>query len=398
MQPANKGNIIAVDDSSAYLKLLEGMLRPQGYQVRSFSRGRLALAAAAENPPELILLDINMPEMSGYEVCECLKANEKLAQIPVIFLSALDEAGDKVKAFQCGGVDYVTKPFQLEEVQARVETHIALQRLRGALQLQNEHLGELVGLRTRELADANARLRVLDRAKSDFLNLISHEFRTPLNGLLGVGELLLQESCDGPESDELRGLFERSRQRVIATLDHAMLLTQIEVDGDAFPSGPIYLGSILCAAIEQASGFARSREVALQPVPCDTGFVLGEQDLLAKAMQALIETAVRFSAPGEMVRLVCQPVEDSFEVTIESRGQTIFAAAIPKFFDIFTIAEAITPGVDVGLGPVVAFRIISLFGGSVKVENQIPAGIRLTVMLKNTLTRSGSWKALAKTV
>jgi putative two-component system response regulator len=127
-QQLNRGNIMAVDDNPANLKLLEGMLRQDGYQVRSFPRGRLALTSAAENPPDLILLDINMPEMTGYEVCERLKANDKLARIPVIFLSALGETADKVKAFQAGGVDYVTKPFQLEEVRARVDTHIKLQR------------------------------------------------------------------------------------------------------------------------------------------------------------------------------------------------------------------------------------------------------------------------------
>jgi DNA-binding response OmpR family regulator len=384
MTQGSNGNIMAVDDNPANLKLLEGMLRQQGYQVRSFPRGRLALAAAAENPPELILLDINMPEMTGYEVCERLKANEKLALIPVIFLSALGETGDKVKAFRCGGVDYIAKPFQLEEVQARVETHIELQRLQRALQLQNDHLGELVELRTGELADANSRLRVLDRTKSDFLNLISHEFRTPLNGLLGVGELLLEESCNGPEGDELRGLFERSRQRITAILDDAMLLTQIEVDGGAFLSVPICLGSILRVAIEQASGFAESREVALPVVSGDVGFVLGDQDMLAKAMQALIETAVKFSEPGETVRVAFRPVANSLEFTVEGRGRTIPVPVIPKFFDIFTVGEAVTPGGDLGLGPSVAFRILSLFGGSVKVENQNPAGIRLTVVLKKS--------------
>jgi len=128
----NRGNIMAVDDNPANLKLLEGMLRQQGYQVRSFPRGRLALASAAENPPELILLDINMPEMNGYEVCERLKLDGKLSKVPVIFLSALGETADKMKAFQSGGVDYVTKPFQLEEVQARVDTHIKLQRAQQA--------------------------------------------------------------------------------------------------------------------------------------------------------------------------------------------------------------------------------------------------------------------------
>jgi DNA-binding response OmpR family regulator len=382
-QAENGGNIIAVDDNPANLKLLEGMLRQQGYQVRSFPRGRLALAAAAENPPELILLDINMPEMNGYEVCERLKANGKLARIPVIFLSALGEAGDKVKAFQAGGVDYITKPFQLEEVQARVQTHIEMQRLQRALQSQNDHLGELVELRTGELAHANARLRVLDHTKSDFLNLISHEFRTPLNGLLGVGELLLEESGNGPADDELRSLFERSRHRILSILDDAMLLTQIEVEGEAPLSGPICLGSIWREVIEQASVLAASRQVALPTASGDMGVVLGDQDLLVRAMRALIETAVKFSRSGGTIRLACQPVEDCIEIAIESSGSTIPEPALAKFFEIFTIGEAVTPGGDLGLGPSMAFRIVSLFGGSVKVEN-LAAGIRLTVVLKSS--------------
>src|ERR1700678_4235015 len=108
----SKSQIMAVDDQPANLILLEEMLSRQGYLVRSFPRGRLALEAAARNPPDLILLDINMPEMSGFKGCELLKADEKLACIPVIFLSALTDASDKVQAFQCCGVDYVTKPFQ----------------------------------------------------------------------------------------------------------------------------------------------------------------------------------------------------------------------------------------------------------------------------------------------
>jgi CheY-like chemotaxis protein len=125
-------SIMVVDDQPANLKLMEDMLKRQGYGVRSFPRGRMALEAASKDLPDLILLDINMPEMNGFEVCEKLKADKKLASIPVIFLSALNETEDKVKAFQSGGVDYVTKPFQFEEVQARVDTHIQLQRARKA--------------------------------------------------------------------------------------------------------------------------------------------------------------------------------------------------------------------------------------------------------------------------
>src|ERR1700681_3193347 len=138
--PHTRDQIMAVDDQPETLKLLEDMLRQRGYLVRSFPRGRLALAAASQRPPDLILLDINMPEMNGYEVCERLKSTEEVSGSPVIFLSALNETQDKVKAFRSGAVDYISKPFQFEEVHARVETHLKLHELQRALQLQNEHL------------------------------------------------------------------------------------------------------------------------------------------------------------------------------------------------------------------------------------------------------------------
>lgn len=122
------GNIMIVDDTPANLKLLEEMLRQRAYEVRSFPRGRLALAAAEHEPPDLILLDITMPEMNGYEVCEQLKSHTALSGIPVIFISALNATEDKIKGFQSGGVDYISKPFQFEEVHARVETHLKLRR------------------------------------------------------------------------------------------------------------------------------------------------------------------------------------------------------------------------------------------------------------------------------
>jgi len=130
--PEPTASIMLVDDQPLNLKLLEHILRRSGYSAQSFSSGRQALAAASHDPPNVMLLDICMPEMDGFEVCAHLKADPKLAHIPVIFLSALTDTGDKVKAFQCGGVDYITKPFQAEEVRARVKVHVQLQLARKA--------------------------------------------------------------------------------------------------------------------------------------------------------------------------------------------------------------------------------------------------------------------------
>src|ERR1700730_8071502 len=239
--PESGDQIMAVDDQAENPKMLEDMLRQRGYLVRSFPRGRLALAAAIRNPPGLILLDINMPEMNGYEVCERLKEDGKLSGIPVIFLSALGQIEDKVRAFRAGGVDYISKPFQVDEVQARVETHMRLHRLHRALQVQKDHLEDMVAARTRELSEAHARLTILDRAKTEFLNLISHELRTPLNGLIGIGEIILSELESGEPGADLRDMFEQSRRRILAVVDDALLVTQIHVEGERFMQAPISL-------------------------------------------------------------------------------------------------------------------------------------------------------------
>jgi len=135
-------NILIVDDTPANLQLLTGMLKGRGCKVRPVPSGPEALQAVQRIPPDLILLDINMPGMSGYDVCKRVKEDPKLKDIPVLFISALSETADKVKAFSAGGVDYVTKPFQLEEVQARVETHLRLRQLRSELEKQKRQLQE----------------------------------------------------------------------------------------------------------------------------------------------------------------------------------------------------------------------------------------------------------------
>ena len=146
--PAAPQDILIVDDMPDNLRLLSTMLTCYGYHVRKAINGQLALQGAEISPPDLILLDINMPKMNGYQVCEKLKLSEKTKDIPVIFISALDDVMEKVKAFEVGGVDYITKPFQIEEVLARVQNQLSLRLLQSQLQLQ-----------ARELHDRNSRLQ-----------------------------------------------------------------------------------------------------------------------------------------------------------------------------------------------------------------------------------------------
>ncbi len=205
---SGKGNIMIVDDNPANLKLLEEMLRQQGCEVRSFPRGRLALAAAKRKPPDLILLDINMPEMNGYEVCEHLKESEELSSVPVIFLSALNEIEDKIRGFHAGGVDYICKPFQFEEVRARIETHLNLHELRQALKRQNEHLEEIVSQRTGELRVA---LKQIESTYNETLQALGGALDLRDNETAGHSERVTRYSLEiakvmGCSGEDLRNI------------------------------------------------------------------------------------------------------------------------------------------------------------------------------------------------
>ena len=155
-------SVLIVDDTVDNLRLLAEVLGEQGYEVRPVTSGRQALQAVEQDPPDLILLDINMPEMDGYEVCRRLRLNERCRDLPVIFLTAMADTASKVRAFNMGGVDYITKPFQLDEVLARVRTHIALQRARAAL------------------AQSYRRLRALETLRDDLVQMIVHDMGSPL--------------------------------------------------------------------------------------------------------------------------------------------------------------------------------------------------------------------------
>lgn len=144
-------HIMIVDDTPENLHLLSSLLRKADYQISAFPQGTLALRAASQRPPDLILLDITMPGMNGYEVCAQLKADSTLRDIPVIFISALDDTSDKTKAFRVGGVDYITKPFQVEEVHARVNTHLLLRQSQQRLQQLNCNLEQRVAAQLEEI-------------------------------------------------------------------------------------------------------------------------------------------------------------------------------------------------------------------------------------------------------
>jgi signal transduction histidine kinase len=178
-----KADILVVDDIPDNVRVLSTILLKQGYHVRKAISGKMALMAIRTTIPDLILLDINMPDMSGYQVCQELRNDRRTAQIPVIFLSALDDVLDKVKAFQVGGADYVTKPFQIEEVLARIQHQLMIQDLQTQLHVQNEQLRQALD----HLKTTQAQLIQKEKliGLGQFVAGIAHEFNNPVNFIAG---------------------------------------------------------------------------------------------------------------------------------------------------------------------------------------------------------------------
>src|SRR6476661_6378592 len=220
----NKGNILIVDDTPENLQVLSATLCELGYKVRGVISGKMAIRAARSGAPDLILLDIKMPEMDGYEVCRQLKADPKTSEIPVVFISALDEVLDKLTAFQVGGVDYVTKPFHVAEVLARIEHQLTIQRLKKQLIARNKELQEeIIERKKAEEAAAAASL-----AKSQFVANMSHELRTPLNAILGFTQVMSRDSLLSHENLENLRIINRSGQHLLELINDVLDLSKIE--------------------------------------------------------------------------------------------------------------------------------------------------------------------------
>jgi len=191
-------SILVVDDKPNNLRLLANILSEQGYVVRPLRDGRMVLPSVLNQRPDLILLDIRMPEMDGFEVCQQLKANEKTRDIPVIFISALQDIAEKIKGLSLGAVDYITKPFQTEEVLARVHTHLSLQQLQVHLQQKNAQLQQEISERKRAEEEREKLQRRLQQGEKmetigKLTSGVAHNFNNMLAAMLGYCELARDE-------------------------------------------------------------------------------------------------------------------------------------------------------------------------------------------------------------
>lgn len=272
-------SILVVDDTPANLGLLSEILTQAGHRVRPAPNGRLALRAAQNDPPDLILLDINMPEMDGFEVCRQLKSDKRLQSIPVLFISALTETEDKVRAFQSGGLDYITKPFQAEEVKARVATHLQIRNYQNQLEEKRQSLEKaLTELKAtqRQLVQSEkmASLGVLTAG-------IAHEINNPINFIKTSAHAL---SRDMEDIRRLLDAFEVcGRDCPDAALRDGIAGLKADIDYDALTSELPGLVANINMGAERTADIINSLRIYSRP---------DEKKMSVTHVEELIETAL----------------------------------------------------------------------------------------------------------
>ena len=261
----DKALILAIDDAPVNLKTLVAALSDD-YDLQVATSGEEGLAQAAATPPDLILLDVMMPGMDGYEVCRRLKADPRLSEIPVIFISAMVESESEASGLDLGAVDYLTKPINVPIAQRRIHNHLEREALRQQITQHRDLLEEQVRERTLALSIAKEAAESANHLKTTILTNLNHEFRTPMNGVLGMLGLLKRKLSDPRQLDYV-STAERSANRLLGVLTGLLDLALVESNRITLERRTFVVPELTATAIRQMEGEARSKGLSIDYEP-----------------------------------------------------------------------------------------------------------------------------------
>lgn len=361
-----RGDILLVDDMPDNLRVLSAMLTNQGFEVRKALNGRRALISVQADLPNLILLDIKMPEMDGYTVCEKLKADPKTRSVPVIFISALDDALDKVRAFAAGGVDYVTKPFQEMEVLARIEHQLCIQRLQ------------------KQLVEHNQELERSNRELEHFAYVVSHDLQQPLQSITGFAKVLqlkLQNSLDESAQDYLSRIYDTGN-RMQSLIQDLLAYSMVGKQGKspAMVDLNLVFQQVLDNLKVQIAERSAVIEIPTEPLPT----ILGYDTQIVQLFQNLISNALKFVDPAIAPHIVISlhVDDDQCQFNIRDNGIGIAAQDQDRIFEIFQRGHDTANYNGTGIGLATCKKIVENHDGKIKVSSEVGVGTTISLTLR----------------
>lgn len=384
--------ILVVDDIAANRNLLGATLEPNGYEVLLASNGAMAMKVAERARPNLILMDVNMPDMDGYEACRQLKSMPELAEIPVIFITANDDPESLVKGFQAGGVDYVAKPFKEQEVLMRVETHVKIHTLTRALERSNEALAiknsELqTEVQRRQQAEEKA--NEANEAKSRFLAFISHEMRSPLNAIIGFSEELVDALTDDAvaQSREDATRIRSASGHLLGLINNLLDLSRIEAG-----KMPLHLEEFALVPMVNELGkdveplVRRNGNKLTVRTNGAIDTIRGDVTKLKQVLVNLISNAGKFTRNGE-ITISIRHLEGGdvkrFEIVVADTGIGMTGEQAQRLFQPYEQAtdSTVRQYGGTGLGLAISRQFCRLMGGDLTVASEVGTGSTFTVEL-----------------
>ncbi len=362
-------NIVVVDDTPDNVRLLMSLLSDQGYQIRPALDGPYALEMIRSAPPDLILLDVIMPKMDGFEVCEQLKADARLREIPVIFISALTAVFDKVKAFSLGAVDYIAKPFQTAEVLARINTHLALRQLQKNLQQ------EVVKRSASEeqLRQLNQELQEVNANKNKFFSIIAHDLRNPVTTFSQLCELIV-ENFDRYSAEDIKRLtiLQRdSAQQLNALLDNLLTWANAQQATLEFQPHPVNLKKVIEKNLNLLALNAEKKRITLKSSVHEPIMVYADDHMMNTVVLNLLSNALKFTDAQGTVNVSVTPNGSEVEFAVSDTGIGIPEERLSNLFRIDSKYKQIGTAGErgTGLGLILCKEFVERHGGKIWVES-----------------------------
>lgn len=360
MESNKSYSILIVDDVAKNIQLVAKFLTKEGYDLYFAQSGEAALRQVEQRNFDLILLDIMMPEMDGFEVCQRIKVNERNKLVPVIFITAKsDEAGIK-KGFSIGGVDYITKPFYPDELLARVKTHISLQS------------------REKELRDLNA-------TKDTILAIISHDLKTPFFNIMGLGEIILKsyETFSDDEKKEMLTNMVDSARVSHNLLDNLLGWIRMQTGKISFNPRYCNLNVLIRGTISLAQFQANSKGVILIYNDIIDNKVYADDNMFNTILRNLLTNAIKYTPSGGNIEILVNNAENNVAISVKDSGIGIPHDKISK---LFTYGNSVsTPGTNQelgsGFGLIITNDFVKLNGGELLIESEVNKGTTFTFTL-----------------
>jgi len=393
----SKEKILIVDDTPSIADFIKSVLQDNGFIGLLAFDGNEAVISANTNRPDLILLDIIMPDIDGYSICSLLKTNTKTKDIPVIFMSALTSSFDKIKAFKSGAVDYITKPIQSEELLARVKAHLNICRLNRELVNTNRSLEEKIKERTKSLEESNKRMTELNRQleqtvlkykeakdkaelaekiKTEFMANISHEIYTPMNAIVGFSDIV-KDATDDTQRNEYLAYIKSNAIKLLSIFNNILDFSKT-LTGKTTPEyQKVKISEVLDKVVKENEPEAQSKglEIVVNNICSEDFEITTDRTMLTRILENLVNNSLKFSTKGN-IEIGVSDSGDTAIFYVKDSGKGINPELYDKIFKPFESAENAyrRNGQGAGIGLALVNSYVSILKGDIWFDSSPGAG------------------------